>query len=68
MPLWIETRPAARKPLGRKGFARRPFPTSAWSAGCSGCWISAAPSKPIPAVCGDWAAAKAAYRFFGNRV
>ncbi|ESY64946.1 hypothetical protein X743_30265 [Mesorhizobium sp. LNHC252B00] len=28
--------------------------------------ISAAPGKPIPAACGDWAAAKAAYRFFDN--
>ncbi|WP_366514549.1 transposase DNA-binding-containing protein [Mesorhizobium sp.] len=27
---------------------------------------SAAPGKPIPAACGDWAAAKAAYRFFDN--
>jgi hypothetical protein len=30
--------------------------------------MSAAPGKPIPAACGDWAAAKAAYRFFDNRV
>ncbi|MER9490059.1 transposase [Mesorhizobium sp. M0563] len=29
--------------------------------------MSAAPGKPIPAACGDWAAAKAAYRFFDNR-
>lgn len=28
--------------------------------------MSAAPGKPIPAACGDWAAAKAAYRFFDN--
>ncbi|WJI74741.1 MULTISPECIES: transposase DNA-binding-containing protein [unclassified Mesorhizobium] len=28
--------------------------------------MSAAPGKPIPAGCGDWAAAKAAYRFFDN--
>lgn len=28
--------------------------------------MSAAPGKPIPAVCGDWAATKAAYRFFDN--
>jgi hypothetical protein len=28
--------------------------------------LSAAPGKPIPAACGDWAAAKAAYRFFDN--
>ncbi|MER9250077.1 transposase DNA-binding-containing protein [Mesorhizobium sp. M0590] len=28
--------------------------------------VSAAPGKPIPAACGDWAAAKAAYRFFDN--
>jgi hypothetical protein len=28
--------------------------------------MSAAPGKPIPAACGDWAATKAAYRFFGN--
>ena len=26
--------------------------------------LSAAPGQPIPAACGDWAAAKAAYRFF----
>ncbi|MER8530023.1 transposase [Mesorhizobium sp. M1272] len=30
--------------------------------------MSAAPGKPIPAACGDWAAAKAAYRFFDTRV
>ncbi|MGX9181777.1 transposase DNA-binding-containing protein [Mesorhizobium sp. BHbdii] len=24
--------------------------------------------QPIPAVCGDWATAKAAYRFFDSRV
>ncbi|MBB6469163.1 hypothetical protein HNQ96_005052 [Aminobacter lissarensis] len=28
--------------------------------------MSAAPGKPIPAACGDWAAMKAAYRFFDN--
>ncbi|MER8389336.1 transposase [Mesorhizobium sp. M1380] len=28
--------------------------------------MSGAPGKPIPATCGDWAAAKAAYRFFEN--
>ncbi|WP_244571568.1 IS4/Tn5 family transposase DNA-binding protein [Mesorhizobium carmichaelinearum] len=28
--------------------------------------MSAAPGKPIPAACDDWAAAKAAYRFFDN--
>ncbi|WP_280944759.1 IS4/Tn5 family transposase DNA-binding protein, partial [Mesorhizobium loti] len=28
--------------------------------------MSAAPGKPIPAAYGDWAAAKAAYRFFDN--
>jgi hypothetical protein len=28
--------------------------------------LSAAPGKPIPAACGDWAATKAAYRFFDN--
>lgn len=28
--------------------------------------LSAAPGKPIPAACGGWAAAKAAYRFFDN--
>ncbi|MER9645209.1 transposase, partial [Mesorhizobium sp. M0239] len=28
--------------------------------------MSAAPGKPIPAACGDWAPAKAAYRFFDN--
>lgn len=28
--------------------------------------MSAAPGKPIPAACGDWAAAKAACRFFDN--
>ncbi len=28
--------------------------------------MSAAPGKPVPAACGDWAATKAAYRFFGN--
>nr|WP_237351946.1 transposase DNA-binding-containing protein [Rhizobium sp. ACO-34A] len=28
--------------------------------------MSAAPGKPLPAVCGDWAATKAAYRFFDN--
>ncbi|MER8587035.1 transposase [Mesorhizobium sp. M1338] len=26
------------------------------------------PGKPIPAACGDWAAAKAAYRFLTTRV
>ncbi|MER8779396.1 transposase [Mesorhizobium sp. M0977] len=29
--------------------------------------ISAAPGKPIPVACGDWAAAKAAYRSFDNQ-
>ncbi|WP_287231198.1 transposase DNA-binding-containing protein [Mesorhizobium sp.] len=29
--------------------------------------MSAAPGKPIPAACGDWAAAKAAYRFFDHQ-
>ncbi|WP_244670556.1 transposase DNA-binding-containing protein [Rhodoplanes elegans] len=28
--------------------------------------MSAAPGQPIPAACGDWAATKAAYRFFDN--
>lgn len=28
--------------------------------------MAAAPGKPIPAACGDWAATKAAYRFFDN--
>ena len=28
--------------------------------------MSAAPGKPVPAACGDWAATKAAYRFFDN--
>ncbi|MER8731210.1 transposase [Mesorhizobium sp. M1227] len=28
--------------------------------------MSAAPGKPIPAACGDWAAARASYRFFDN--
>ncbi len=28
--------------------------------------LSAAPGKPIPAACGDWAATKVAYRFFDN--
>ncbi|MFC7739166.1 transposase DNA-binding-containing protein, partial [Roseomonas sp. GCM10028921] len=28
--------------------------------------LSAAPGKPIPAACGDWAATKSAYRFFDN--
>jgi hypothetical protein len=28
--------------------------------------LSAAPGKPIPAACGDWAATKAVYRFFDN--
>ena len=28
--------------------------------------MSAAPGKPVTAVCGDWAATKAAYRFFDN--
>ncbi len=28
--------------------------------------LSVAPGKPIPAACGDWAATKAAYRFFDN--
>ncbi|WP_245315390.1 IS4/Tn5 family transposase DNA-binding protein [Bradyrhizobium neotropicale] len=28
--------------------------------------LSAAPGKPVPAACGDWAATKAAYRFFDN--
>ncbi|WIW57074.1 transposase (plasmid) [Mesorhizobium mediterraneum] len=28
--------------------------------------MSTAPGKPIPAACGDWAATKAAYRFFDN--
>lgn len=28
--------------------------------------LAAAPGKPIPAACGDWAATKAAYRFFDN--
>ncbi|MCW0232497.1 MAG: transposase DNA-binding-containing protein [Ferrovibrio sp.] len=26
----------------------------------------AAPGQPVPAACGDWAATKAAYRFFDN--
>src|SRR3954453_1019750 len=30
--------------------------------------MSAAPGQPVPAACGDWAAAKAAYRFFNPRV
>ena len=28
--------------------------------------MSAAPGQPVPAACGDWAATKAAYRFFGQ--
>ena len=28
--------------------------------------LSSAPGQPIPAACGDWAATKAAYRFFNN--
>ena len=28
--------------------------------------FSSAPGKPVPAACGDWAATKAAYRFFDN--
>jgi hypothetical protein len=28
--------------------------------------ISASPGQPVPAACGDWAATKAAYRFFDN--
>ena len=28
--------------------------------------ISASPGHPVPAACGDWAATKAAYRFFDN--
>lgn len=28
--------------------------------------LSAVPGKPVPAACGDWAATKAAYRFFDN--
>src|SRR3954453_8608627 len=28
--------------------------------------MSSAPGKPVPAACGDWAATKAAYRFFDN--
>jgi hypothetical protein len=28
--------------------------------------LSAAPGQPVPAACGDWAATKAAYRFFDN--
>jgi len=28
--------------------------------------LSSAPGKPVPAACGDWAATKAAYRFFDN--
>ena len=28
--------------------------------------MSAAPGQPLPAACGDWAATKAAYRFFDN--
>jgi hypothetical protein len=28
--------------------------------------MSAAPGQLVPAACGDWAATKAAYRFFGN--
>ena len=28
--------------------------------------LSAAPGEPVPAACGDWAATKAAYRFFDN--
>jgi hypothetical protein len=28
--------------------------------------LSASPGQPVPAACGDWAATKAAYRFFDN--
>ena len=28
--------------------------------------MSALPGQPVPAACGDWAATKAAYRFFDN--
>jgi hypothetical protein len=28
--------------------------------------LAGAPGKPVPAACGDWAATKAAYRFFDN--
>lgn len=28
--------------------------------------MSAAPGQPVPVACGDWAATKAAYRFFAN--
>ena len=28
--------------------------------------MSASPRQPVPAACGDWAATKAAYRFFDN--
>ncbi|MFX7052683.1 transposase DNA-binding-containing protein, partial [Acinetobacter baumannii] len=28
--------------------------------------MSAAPGPPVPAACGDWAATRAAYRFFDN--
>ena len=28
--------------------------------------FSSAPGQPVPAACGDWAATKAAYRFFDN--
>ena len=28
--------------------------------------FSSSPGQPVPAACGDWAAAKAAYRFFDN--
>src|SRR5215204_5665721 len=28
--------------------------------------LSSAPGQPVPAACGDWAATKAAYRFFDN--
>ena len=28
--------------------------------------MSASPGQPVPAACGDWAATKAAYRFFDN--
>ena len=28
--------------------------------------LSSAPGQPVPSACGDWAATKAAYRFFNN--
>ncbi|MER8542977.1 transposase [Mesorhizobium sp. M1334] len=63
-----ETRPAAAKPLGRKSFARRALPDKRLVRRLQRLLdqLSAAPGKPIPAACSDWAAAKAAYRFFDN--